>query len=284
MQPLSLKLDTRYEVDPAPSRINYRFQRLWLMRSFRLFTKLILPVFLCLAFIFFCFSNEKMLNFFKSYSSNAIDSFADRPELLINLMSIEGASQPLERIIRDTLPISLPISGFDFNFTNIREVIESLDAVKSVDIRVISGGILKIRVLERVPEFVWRKNPKELFLLDEGGDIVGRVFNRAQRSDLPFVTGAGADVALVEIANFINLLKPIEDRVVAYSRISEDRWDIVLDNSQRISLPSDEPELAVGQFLILNQSENILDKEIERIDFRNKQRLTLTLKNNEINN
>ena len=284
MQPLSLKLDTRYEVDPAPSRINYRFQRLWLMRSFRLFTKLILPVFLCLAFIFFCFSNEKMLNFFKSYSSNAIDSFADRPELLIKLMSIEGASQPLERIIRDTLPISLPISGFDFNFTNIREVIESLDAVKSVDIRVISGGILKIRVLERVPEFVWRKNPKELFLLDEGGAIVGRVFNRAQRSDLPFVTGSGADVALVEIANFINLLKPIEDRVVAYSRISEDRWDIVLDNSQRISLPSEEPELAVGQFLILNQSENILDKEIERIDFRNKQRLTLTLKNNEINN
>ena len=58
----------------------------------------------------------------------------------------------------------------------------------------------------------------------------------------------------------------------------------MLDNSQRISLPSEEPELAVGQFLILNQSENILDKEIERIDFRNKQRLTLTLKNNEINN
>ena len=58
----------------------------------------------------------------------------------------------------------------------------------------------------------------------------------------------------------------------------------MLDSSQRISLPSEEPELAVGQFLILNQSENILDKEIERIDFRNKQRLTLTLKNNEINN
>ena len=58
----------------------------------------------------------------------------------------------------------------------------------------------------------------------------------------------------------------------------------MLDNSQRISLPSEEPELAVGQFLILNQSENILDKEIVRIDFRNKQRLTLTLKNNEINN
>ena len=284
MQPLSLKLKKQYGGDPAPSRINYRFQRLWLMRSFRLFTKLILPVFLCLSFIIFCFSNEKTLNFFKSYSSNAIDSFADRPELLIKLMSIEGASQPLERIIRDTLPISLPISGFDFNFTNIREVIESLDAVKSVDIRVISGGILKIRVLERVPEFVWRKTPKELFLLDKAGAIVGQVFNRAQMSDLPFVTGVGADVALVEIANFINLLKPIEDRVVAYSRISEDRWDIVLDSSQRISLPSEEPELAVGQFLILNQSENILDKNIERIDFRNKQRLTLTLKDNEINN
>ena len=58
----------------------------------------------------------------------------------------------------------------------------------------------------------------------------------------------------------------------------------MLDSSQRISLPSEEPELAVGQFLILNQSENILDKNIERIDFRNKQRLTLTLKDNEINN
>ena len=82
----------------------------------------------------------------------------------------------------------------------------------------------------------------------------------------------------------INELEPIENRVVAYSRISEDRWDIVLDRSQRISLPSEKPELAVSQFLILNQSENILDKKIERIDFRNKQRLTLTLRDNQINN
>ena len=207
----------------------------------------------------------------------------DRPELLIKLISIEEASQPLERIIRDTLPISLPISGFDFNLTNIREVIESLDAVKSVDVRVIAGGILKIRVLERMPAFVWR-NPKGLFLLDKEGAIVGEVLNRARRSDLPLVTGVGADVALTEITNLINLLKPIENRVVAYSRISEDRWDIVLDRSQKISLPSEKPELAVGQFLVLNQSENILDKKVERIDFRNKQRLTLTLRDNQINN
>jgi cell division protein FtsQ len=283
MQPLSLKLNTGSEVDPAPSRINYRFQRLWLMRSFRLFIKWISPLFLCAAFICFCFTNEKTLSFFKSYSSNAIDSFVDRPELLIKLISVEEASQPLERIIRDTLPISLPISGFDFNLTNIREVIESLDAVKSVDVRVIAGGILKISVLERLPAFVWR-NPKGLFLLDKEGAIVGEVLNRARRSDLPLVTGVGADVALTEITNLINLLKPIENRVVAYSRISEDRWDIVLDRSQKISLPSDKPELAVGQFLVLNQSENILDKKVERIDFRNKQRLTLTLRDNQINN
>ena len=84
--------------------------------------------------------------------------------------------------------------------------------------------------------------------------------------------------------NLINLLKPIENRVVAYSRISEDRWDIVLDRGQKISLPSEKPELAVSQFLVLNQSENILDKKVERIDFRNKQRLTLTLRDNQINN
>jgi len=283
MQPLSLKFNTQSEIDPAPSRINYRFQRLWLMRSFRLFIKWVSPLLLCAVFICFCFTNEKTLSFFKSYSSNAIESFVDRPELLIKLISIEEASQPLERIIRDTLPISLPISGFDFNLTNIREVIESLDAVKSVDVRVIAGGILNIRVLERMPAFVWR-NPKGLFLLDKEGTIVGEVLNRARRSDLPLVTGVGADVALTEITNLINLLKPIENRVVAYSRISEDRWDIVLDRSQRISLPSEKPELAVGQFLILNQSENILHKKVERIDFRNKQRLTLTLRDNKINN
>ena len=283
MQSLSLKFNTQSEVDPAPSRINYRFQRLWLMRSFRLFIKWVSPLLLCAAFICFCFTNEKTLSFFKSYSSNAIESFVDRPELLIKLISIEEASQPLERIIRDTLPISLPISGFDFNLTNIREVIESLDAVKSVDVRVIAGGILNIRVLERMPEFVWR-NPKGLFLLDKEGAIVGEVLNRARRSDLPLVTGVGADVALTEITNLINLLKPIENRVVAYSRVSEDRWDIVLDRSQKISLPSEKPELAVGQFLILNQSENILHKKVERIDFRNKQRLTLTLRDNKINN
>ena len=275
MQSINLKASLNPDNDPAPSRLTYRLQRLWLTRSFRVVVKIVIPLSFFLIIFTIILSNEKIPYHLKTYFVKIADTLADRPELSVKLISIQNVSKSLKKTIRDTIPINLPISGLDLDLKNIRETIESLEAVKSVDVRVIAGGILKVNVVERLPKFVWR-NSDGLFLIDEEGTIVRKIQNRVERSDLIFLTGVGASIRVSEVIKLLDLMKHIEGRIVAFSRISEDRWNIILDQSQVILLPSESPDLAVRKFLILNEAQDILNRDISHIDLRNQKRLTVT--------
>ena len=275
MQSINLKASLNPDNDPAPSRLSYRLQRLWLTRSFRVMVKIVIPLsFFLIIFTSILFIGKVPFHL-KTYFTKTADTLADRPELSVKLISIQNVSKSLKKTIRDTIPINLPVSGLDLDLKNIRETIESLGAVKSVDVRVIAGGILKVDVVERLPKFVWR-NSDGLFLIDEEGTIVRKIQNRVERSDLIFLTGVGASTRVNEVIRLLDLIKHIESRIVAFSRISEDRWNIILDQSQAILLPSESPELAIRKFLILNEAQDILNRNISRIDLRNQKRLTVT--------
>ena len=278
MQSINLKVSLNPDNDPAPSRLTYRLQRLWLRRSFRVIVKIVIPLSFFLIIFTLILSNEKIPYHLKTYFVKTADTLADRPELSVKLVSIQNVSKRLEKTIRDTIPINLPVSGLDLDLKNIRETIESLEAVKSVDVRIIAGGILKVDVIERLPKFVWR-NTDGLFLIDEEGTIVRKIQNRVERSDLIFLTGVGASTRVNEVIRLLDLMKHIEGRIVAFSRISEDRWNIILDQNQLILLPSESPELAVRKFLTLNETQDILNRDISRIDLRNQKRLTVPYRN-----
>ena len=194
------------------------------------------------------------------------------------MISIQNVSKNLKKTIRDTIPVNLPVSSLDLDLRNIRETIESLEAVSSVDVRIIAGGILKVDIVERLPKFVWR-NSEGLFLIDKVGTIVRKIENRVERSDLIFLTGVGASIRIDEVMVLLDLMKQFEGRIVAFSRISQDRWNIILDQNQMILLPSESPELAVRKFLTLNETQDILNRDISRIDLRNQKRLTVTYPN-----
>ena len=275
MQSINLKASLNPDNDPAPSRLTYRLQRLWLTRSFRVIVKIGIPLSFFLIIFTLILSDQKIPYQLKTYFLRTADTLADRPELSVKLISIQNVSKSLKKTIRDTIPINLPVSGLDLNLKNIRESIEGLEAVKSVDVRVVAGGILKVDVVERLPKFVWR-NFDGLFLIDDEGAIVRKIQNRVERSDLIFLTGVGASIRVREVIKLLDLMKHIEGRIVAFSRISEDRWNIILDQSQMILLPSESPELAVRKFLILNEAQDILNRDISRIDLRNQKRLTVT--------
>jgi cell division protein FtsQ len=60
-------------------------------------------------------------------------------------------------------------------------------------------------------------------------------------------------------------------------RISERRWDLVLDRDQTVSLPADGPVAAVERLIALDQAENILARDIVSVDLRNPLRPVLRL-------
>ncbi len=71
--------------------------------------------------------------------------------------------------------------------------------------------------------------------------------------------------------------EPVVDRVRGLVRVSDRRWDLVLDRDQRILLPAHEPVRALERLLALDKAEDLLNRDILSVDLRNPHRSTLRL-------
>lgn len=257
--------------DPAPSRVRYRIERLWLTPLFKALIRTGVPAFSCVLAITWYIGNPERLEDLMQKGADLRQSIEERPEFLVTLVSIEGASDELSLDIREILPIDLPVSQFALDLEGVRRTLEELDPIKSADVRIKPGGLLTISVEERQPAIVWR-NETGVELLAADGHRVSSVPSRAQRPDLPQVAGAGADAHIPEALRLIKAATPIHDRMIGLQRIGERRWDVVLTRDIRIQLPEQDPGLALDHALALHAAQDVLNRDIVALDFRNGQR------------
>lgn len=262
--------------DPAPTRWQYRLQRLWLTPYYRVLLRYGGPVLVLAVVAQLVLQSETRRAAIVQSFVDIQEKFQARPEFRVGLLSIEGASADLADAVRARLALKLPQSSFDLDLDVLRAKIEALDAVASVQLRVRSGGVLQVVLKERDPTVVWR-TATGLQLLDATGHRVAGLSAREDRADLPLIAGDGADVAIDEAMAILDAASPIARRVRGLVRVGERRWDLVLDRAQRILLPSENPAAAVERLLALDQSEKLLDRDVAAIDFRNQDRPVLRL-------
>ncbi|MEP5761193.1 MAG: cell division protein FtsQ/DivIB [Litoreibacter sp.] len=262
--------------DPAPSRVMYRWNRLWLTPSFRKAVRVVIPFALAAGGVLAWASDEKRVNLINDTVVQVRKSVEERPEFMVNLMAVDGASPGLTAGIREVMPVHLPASSFDLDLEVMKAQVEELDAVKRVDVRIKAGGLLQVDVLERTPSVIWR-NADGLVMLDDAGHRVRKLELRADRPDLPLIAGVDAEKQVSEALALINEADPIKDRVMGLVRVSALRWDVVLDREQRIMLPADDPLGALARVLALHESTALLDRDLARVDVRNGNRPTLRL-------
>lgn len=262
--------------DPAPTRWQYRLQRLWLTPYYRVLVRIGGPVIVLAVVAQLVLHSEARRAAIVQSFVDLQEKFQERPEFRVGLLSIEGASADLADAVRARLALKLPQSSFDLDLDTLRAKIEGLDAVASVQLRVRSGGVLQVVLKERDPAFVWR-TATGLQLLDATGHRVAGLSAREDRADLPLVAGDGADAAIEEAMAILDAAGPIAGRVRGLVRVGERRWDLVLDRKQRILLPNDNPAAAVERLLALDQSETLLTRDLAAIDLRNLDRPVLRL-------
>ncbi len=106
--------------DPAPSRWAYRFQRLWLTPVFRTLLRVGLPVFLMVLGAGWFFSDPDRQQQINDGIAEVRRSVAERPEFMVKLMAIDGASADLAAEIREVLPVDLPKSSFDLDLDEMQ--------------------------------------------------------------------------------------------------------------------------------------------------------------------
>ncbi len=262
--------------DPAPSRWAYRMQRVMLTPYLRALLRVGLPTFVVLAAAGLYLSDADRRAGVVGIFTDVREKFENRPEFRVSLASIEGCSDDLAQAVRARLNLNLPQSSFDLDLEAARARIEELDAVKSAELRVRSGGVLQVVVTERNPVAVWRMEDG-LTLVDETGHRVAGLHARTDRPDLPLVAGEGANTAMPEALDLLAAAGPLAPRIRGLVRVGERRWDIVLDRDQRILLPSDNPVRALERLLALDKAEDILARDLAAIDLRNDARPTLRL-------
>lgn len=280
MQPLNANRRSGHEPvlrrDPAPSRWAYRMQRVMLTPYLRALLRVGLPTFAVLAVAALYLADEGRRAGIFGVFTDLREKFENRPEFQVTLASIEGCSPELAEAVRARLDLNLPKSSFDLDLETARARIEELDAVKSAELRVRSGGILQVLVTERTPVAVWRTEAG-LTLLDDTGHRVAGLHARTDRPDLPLLAGEGADSSTAEALALIAAAGPLVPRIRGLVRMGDHRWDIVLDRDQRILLPAADPIRALERLLALDHAQEILARDLLAIDLRNDARPTLRL-------
>ena len=262
--------------DPAPSRLSYRLNRLWLTPLFRKLLRTGLPVFVLVFATMWYLGDTDRRDALGLAIADMRASIEARPEFMVELMAIDGASDELSQDIREVVPIDFPISSFDLDLPLLHEAVAGLDAVAKADLHVRPGGILQISVQERLPAVIWRGR-QGLELLDEYGHRVAPLMVRADRPDLPLILGDGAEAHVIEALKLLAVAAPLRTRIRGLVRMGERRWDLVLDRGQRILLPEQDPVRALRRVLALDQAEEMLSRDLMAIDMRNSDRPTLRM-------
>ncbi len=278
MQPLKKPRNARR--DPAPSRAAYKAQRLMLTPGFRQFLRVGLPVIAIAAAAGIYLSDSDRRDALELKVSEMRRAIEERPEFMVNLLAIDGASDEVASDIREIIPEEFPITAFDLDLETLQKNIAQMDAVANVDVQVRSG-ILQVNVTQRVPVLIWRTYEGNV-LLDATGHRVASIAARKDRPDLPLVAGDGADTVVGQALEILAAAGPLQSRLRGIERVGRRRWDLVLDRNQRIMLPEENPIAALERVIALNKAQDMLARDLTVIDMRNGQRPTIRIADNAI--
>lgn len=262
--------------DPAPSIWSYRFQRLWLTPIFRSFLRVGLPAFAVIMAVGWYMSDPANWRAVTDQVSEVRREIENRPEFRVNLMNIDGASPQLAEELRGVLALDLPVSSFDLDLDAMRATLEEVPAVDRAELRIQSGGYLAVTIEERQPVIIWQTRVEPV-LLDAEGNYVASVAERELIAPLPMIAGDGADLAVEEALALIEAAAPLGERLHGLVRMGERRWDVVLRDGRRILLPAEDAQTALDRVLALDDAQDVLGRDVVRIDMRNPARPSLQL-------
>lgn len=262
--------------DPAPSRMSYRLQRLMLTPLYRRMIRFGLPLVLVAGLGGGYLSSEARRMVLLDQIAEIRHQIETRPEFMVNLLSVEGASTGVQEDIREIFPYDLPASSFDLVLDDIRVMIEDLPAVARAEVRIRQGGVLVAEITERVPVAIW-KTRDAFNLVDIEGHVIGVVKTRAERADLPVMTGDGAPEEVAEAIDILRTAAALGMELRGLVRMGARRWDLVLADGKRILLPESGAVRALERVIVLHGAQDMLDRDLASVDMRIAARPTIRL-------
>ena len=261
-------------IDPAPSIISYRLMRLMLIPRLRLILTLGIPSLIIFCGTLILFLNINVHENIEALKKDLKRALVERPEFMIKVASVDGASDELAHEIREIMPLDFPVSYFDLDIKYLHKVLNDIPAVASAAIKVTVSGVLQIDISERTPAFIWRKDDV-ISVIDEKGKFIRLATSRLDYPELPLVIGEAANLSIADISSLMEDNQYFLDQVRAFVRVGERRWDLVLDNNLRIMLPQTEFLAAFDRLMLMNHTGSLFSNQLSTIDMRLVERPTV---------
>ena len=153
----------------------------------------------------------------------------------------------------------------------------SLEWVADGRVRRQYPDLITVSVIEKIPFAMW-ETPNGSYVVERSGHTIG-LFDPHSFPHLPLILGPGAPTSAAELIDAVAAHRATNARIAGYVRISDRRWNLLLNDDVIVELPEDgwAKELDVLEHLIVDKG--VLERDVAEIDLRLPENYFFVLRN-----
>ncbi|WP_455465604.1 cell division protein FtsQ/DivIB [Bartonella sp. B39] len=190
-------------------------------------------------------------------------------------IEISGNKRVVKQRVLEILGLDLSPSIFVFDVDRARSVLEQQAWIQSANVQKIYPNRVRISVVEREPYAIWQHDGM-MDIVDSTGRVIVP-FQGGLVRGLPLVVGQGAQNAAKVFIQALSAYPQLYNRVRAYVRVGDRRWDLVLDNGVRVKLPENNALERLSSLIKAGIEQDLFSRDILSIDLRLSDRITVSL-------
>jgi cell division protein FtsQ len=203
----------------------------------------------------------------------------------ISEIHITGNRRTPYRQILEVLGMEPGQSIFAADLWNAQRRLAFLEWISSAEIHRRYPDAIFVTLVEKRPFALWQApmdahGDAPIVVVERNGKVItSRDVEKFQH--LPKLVGAGAPQAAADLVDAVQSHRAIAARIAAYARISERRWNLILDDGVTVELPESgwQKELDALDHLIIDNG--ILERDVTEIDLRSPTHYFFLLKSGE---
>ena len=203
----------------------------------------------------------------------------------ISEIHITGNRRTPYRQILEVLGMQPGQSIFAADLWSAQARLASLDWIASAEIHRRYPDAIFVTLVEKRPFALWQPpadahGDAPIVVVERNGKVItSREVEKFRH--LPKLVGAGAPQAAADLVDSVQAHRAVAARIAAYARVSDRRWNLILDDGVTVQLPESgwQKQLDALEHLIIDSG--ILERDVTEIDLRSPTHFFFLLKNGE---
>jgi cell division protein FtsQ len=206
---------------------------------------------------------------------DARNAGANRVGFRIAAVDINGRSQLTQDEVLAIGGITGQSSLLFLDAATVRDRLKSNPWIADATVLKFYPGRLQIDISERKPFAVWQRDGRLSVIADDGAVLEAFVARRF--ANLPLVVGQGADTKARDFLALLDRYPQLRAQTKAAILVSERRWNLRLADGLDVRLPEFDAGTALATLARLDKEDRIFERDIEAVDLRLADRITVRL-------